>query len=91
MAIVPIGPEGQLFLVRQWRRAIQRITVELPAGTLEENEDPLHCAERELQEEIGYRANQMKPLGRFFERAGILRSNASPISRARSYPIKITR
>ena len=70
VAMIPIDREGNLILVRQWRRAISQIIIEIPAGTLEENEDPLQCAQRELQEEIGYRAENMHKIGGFFPTPG---------------------
>ena len=70
VAIVPINEQGNLLLVKQWRRAANRITLELPAGTLEENEPPLECAQRELQEEIGYKADTFISLGGFYSSPG---------------------
>jgi ADP-ribose pyrophosphatase len=70
VVMVPVAPDGDLFLVKQWRRAAQKILIELPAGTLEENEDPVQCAHRELQEEIGFKAKTLLPLGGFFSAPG---------------------
>ena len=42
-------------LVRQYRTAIDRVTVEIPAGKLDPGEDPLDCAKRELHEETGFK------------------------------------
>ncbi len=70
VVIIPIDPKGRLLLVRQWRRAIGQITLELPAGTLEDREDPADCAQRELQEETGFRAKTMTPLRGFFSAPG---------------------
>lgn len=63
VAIIPINEKGHLLLVKQWRRAIQKIILEIPAGTIEKGEDPYLCAQRELQEEIGYQAATLIPLG----------------------------
>jgi ADP-ribose pyrophosphatase len=46
--------------------------MELPAGTLEKNEDPINCAGRELAEETGYTAGRLKSIGNFFTSPGIL-------------------
>ncbi|MCI0477122.1 MAG: NUDIX hydrolase, partial [Anaerolineales bacterium] len=46
--------------------------LEIPAGTLEEKEDPAQCAVRELQEETGYHAAQWRELGHFYSSPGIL-------------------
>lgn len=72
VVMVPVGPDGRLLLVRQWRRATGKVLLELPAGTLEENELPEKTADRELQEEIGYKAGRITPLGGFFSGPGIL-------------------
>ncbi|MCS6775792.1 MAG: NUDIX hydrolase [Chloroherpetonaceae bacterium] len=60
--IVPVQSDGTVLLVRQFRLAAGRALLEIPAGTLEPGEDPLACAQRELQEETGYRAGRMQPL-----------------------------
>ncbi len=70
VAILAVLDDGRLILVEQWRRATGKILLEIPAGTLEPGEIPLHCAERELQEEIGYRANTLIPLGGFYSTPG---------------------
>ncbi|GAG55809.1 unnamed protein product [marine sediment metagenome] len=49
-------------MVRQYRFAVGKHTLELPAGTLEEGEKPIICAKRELEEEIQVRANKWKKL-----------------------------
>lgn len=56
VAILPIDHEGNIYLVRQFRKAIDREILEIPAGKLEANEDALECAKRELAEEIGKKA-----------------------------------
>jgi len=70
VAIVPLDSDNHVFLVRQYRIAADQITLEVPAGTLEPGELPLTCAERELQEEIGYRATSLEPLGGFYVAPG---------------------
>ncbi|NEO84756.1 MAG: NUDIX hydrolase [Spirulina sp. SIO3F2] len=62
---VPMTPEGKLVLVRQYRFAVQGRLLEFPAGTVEVGEDPAQTIEREIQEEIGYRASQWRNLGQF--------------------------
>ena len=61
-AVVPIDGEGYVYLVSQYRAAVKRVTLELPAGRLEPGETPEECAERELLEETGYRAGTLKRL-----------------------------
>lgn len=55
--------DGKFVLVRQWRHAEQRITVEFPGGVGEAGEDPAITAARELEEETGYRAGKITHLG----------------------------
>src|ERR1700744_6384726 len=63
VAIIPIDNQGRIVLVEQWRRAIDRITLELPAGMLDPGESPPTCAQRELQEETGLKAGSLKAFG----------------------------
>ncbi len=58
VAIIPMLDDGRRVLVRQHRHPVGRVLLEWPAGKLDEGEDPLHCAMRELREETGYRAGQ---------------------------------
>ncbi len=59
VAIVALTDDGRICLVRQYRTALGRVTVEIPAGKLDPGEDPLECAHRELEEETGMRAERM--------------------------------
>jgi len=59
VAIVALTEEGRICLVRQYRTALGRVTVEIPAGKLSAGEDPLECANRELLEETGMVAEKM--------------------------------
>lgn len=68
--ILPIDHNDQLILVKQWRRAIGKILIELPAGTLEKGEDPYDCADRELQEETGFKSASLISLGGYFSAPG---------------------
>ena len=61
--VVPIKSNGNLILLRQYRFAVSRRILEFPAGTLEQNEDPLNSIQRELGEESGYKATRWDPLG----------------------------
>lgn len=70
VVMIPIHKNGKIHLVKQWRRAANDILVELPAGTLEKGELPLSCAQRELQEEICYKARRLTSLGGFFTAPG---------------------
>src|SRR3954470_7958935 len=73
VVILPVLDDGRVVLIRNRRYAIGgTILIELPAGTLEKNEDPMNCAGRELLEETGYLAGRLKVLGSFFSSPGIL-------------------
>jgi ADP-ribose pyrophosphatase len=62
VAIVPLLPDGRIVLVRQYRYAAGKTLLEIPAGTLEPDEDPNECAARELREETGFEAGEMEGL-----------------------------
>lgn len=70
VAIVPVLDDGALVLVRQYRHAVGRELLELPAGTREPGEPTDRTAARELQEETGYRAAVWELLTRFFVSPG---------------------
>lgn len=62
VAIVPLLPNGRVVLIRQYRHAAGQELWELPAGTMDAGETPEACARRELVEEIGYEAGEMRLL-----------------------------
>lgn len=73
VVIVPMLDEKQIILVRQYRRAIDREILELPAGTLDvRGESSQECAMRELEEETGWRALKMKRICRFYAAPGLI-------------------
>lgn len=60
-AVVPVTKEGKLLMVRQYRNALDRYTLEIPAGALDcPGEPKLDCAHRELEEETGYKTDKEK-------------------------------
>ncbi len=59
VAVLPILPDGSIALEKQYRYSIKDFIYEVPAGTLEDNEDPENCARRELTEETGYVAENL--------------------------------
>lgn len=69
VGVVPIL-DGNVILIRQFRISIERELVELPAGRLEPDEDPIVCAARELEEETGYRAKELILLASYFASVG---------------------
>ena len=70
VVIVPLDRDGEVVLVRQYRHAIGRYLLELPAGGLEPGEEPLATAQRELREEVGLEAATWTSLGYFFSSPG---------------------
>lgn len=72
VVILPILDDGRVCLIRNFRVAVGQWLYELPAGTLEPGEPPIHTAERELIEETGYRCRTIVPLCQFFMSPGIL-------------------
>ncbi|HVG04536.1 MAG TPA: NUDIX hydrolase [Burkholderiaceae bacterium] len=61
--IVPLLPDGQVVLERQFRYPLKRSVIEFPAGKIDAGEPPFECAQRELLEETGYRAARWSYLG----------------------------
>ncbi len=69
-AVVPMKDDGTVVLIRQFRHAAGGFIYEIPAGKLSPGEDPLHCAARELEEEVGYRASSFELLSSIFTAPG---------------------
>ena len=66
-AIVPVDAEGNVYLVRQYRMPLQKISLEIPAGKLDSfAEDRLSAAKRELEEETGYTAKEWIDMGDYY-------------------------
>ena len=62
-AVVPVTADGKILMVRQYRNALDRYTLELPAGKLDTPDEPkIECAYRELEEETGFRTEHMEYL-----------------------------
>ena len=62
-AVVPVRGDGKILMVRQYRNAIDRMTLEIPAGSRDSvTEDTKVCAARELEEETGYRSDDLTRL-----------------------------
>jgi ADP-ribose pyrophosphatase len=64
--VVPVTDDGQVLSVRQYKHGAGEVVRELPAGYIEDGEDALPCAFRELREETGYTAERMEPLAVLF-------------------------
>jgi ADP-ribose pyrophosphatase len=80
--VIPFTPDGQVVLVEQFRPGVQRVTLEFPAGVVEDGEHPVDTAVRELEEETGYCAEAAELLGDFDPDPAI-QSNAIQIIVAR--------
>ena len=63
VAVLALTDVGEAVLVRQYRHPLRRTTLEVPAGALDPGEEPTSGALRELEEETGYRAKNIRPLG----------------------------
>ena len=70
VGIIAVNEQAEILLVRQYRTALERVTLEIPAGKLDFGEDPAHAAVRELSEETGYMPGKCESLGRFAPAAG---------------------
>lgn len=70
VAILAFLDEENILLVKQYRVALERVILEIPAGKLEKGEDPLEAAKRELEEETGYKAKELNYLGSIATGAG---------------------
>jgi ADP-ribose pyrophosphatase len=66
VVIIPVDGNGNILLVRQYRHATGKDLLELPAGTLDEDEEPEACAAREIREETGMAAGVLTKLGEFY-------------------------
>ncbi|GIW98958.1 MAG: ADP-ribose pyrophosphatase [Pirellulaceae bacterium] len=72
VVVIPVVSDSQVCLIRNYRVALDRQLIELPAGTLEGSESPEATARRELAEETGYLTETVQPLCEFFMSPGIL-------------------
>lgn len=70
VAMIAVKEDGKVILVRQFRKPVEKIMLEIPAGKIEKGEDPLETAVRELKEETGYTADQVQYLTKFYPSVG---------------------
>ena len=70
VGIVALKENGDIVMVKQYRKAVEQVLLELPAGKLEQGEDPADCAARELTEETGYTAGDLRYLVSFYTSPG---------------------
>ena len=72
---IPILPDGKIALIKQYRYPVKEQMIEIPAGKLNQNEIPEKCALRELEEEIGYKANKLTLLSNIHPAVGFTNEN----------------
>lgn len=70
VAVVALDSDGSVVLVRQYRHPVGRELLEVPAGGVDEGEEPKDTALRELEEETGYRAGKMERIGGVYAAPG---------------------
>ncbi len=70
VAVVPVDKNGEILLVRQYRKAVEKELLEIPAGGIDPGEDPETAVKRELQEEIGHIPGRLERLAGFYSTPG---------------------
>lgn len=70
IAVVALDEQGNILLVRQFRHAVDRFLLEVPAGGIDPGEEPIDSVRRESQEEIGYFPRKIDRLGGFYATPG---------------------
>jgi ADP-ribose pyrophosphatase len=70
VAIIAVDNNDEIILVQQYRKPVERVLLEIPAGTMEEGEDPLMCAQRELREETGFTAEHWEKILSYYSAPG---------------------
>lgn len=68
--IIPVDAEGNVLLVRQYRKAVEEELLEIPAGNMDPGERPEEAAQRELREETGYKARSLQHMSSFYTTPG---------------------
>jgi len=70
VAILAVTDDNKILMVEQFRKALEKTIVEIPAGKLEKGEDPAECARRELEEETGYECKSLERIASFYTSPG---------------------
>ncbi|HOM02532.1 MAG TPA: NUDIX hydrolase [Acetivibrio sp.] len=68
--VIPISDNNDVYMVRQFRKPVEKELLELPAGKLDKGEDPEVCARRELKEETGLEADKIKHILSYYSAPG---------------------
>lgn len=70
VVVIPIADDGNVLMIKQWRPAVGKFSIELPSGTRESGESVDSTAQRELREEAGVRAEHMEHIGGLYPVTG---------------------
>lgn len=70
VGVIAFTDDNRILMVRQFRKPLDKVILEIPAGRLEKGEEPQVCASRELEEETGYRAENIEHLISFYTSPG---------------------
>ncbi len=70
VAVVPVDHDNRVYFVRQYRKPLEKLLLEIPAGKLEPGEDPQECAKRELAEEIGFTPGELRQMSFMYSSPG---------------------
>ena len=70
VGVIAVDENGEVFMVSQYRIAAREMMMEIPAGKIDNGEDPLECGKRELIEETGYTAEEFTYLGTYYATPG---------------------
>jgi len=70
VAVLPVDKDGFCYLVRQYRYPCEKTVLEVPAGKIDPNEEPLVCGKRELSEETGFTSDQFVFCGNYYSSPG---------------------
>ncbi len=69
-AVLPVTEDNEIIMVWQYRYALGRESLEIPAGKVDPGEDPIACAHRELREETGYEAGRLEEIFEYYPAIG---------------------
>jgi ADP-ribose pyrophosphatase len=70
VAVIALDNDNNIIMVRQYRKPVEMVLMEIPAGTMEKDEDPLLCAQRELREETGFSADRWERILSYYSAPG---------------------
>jgi len=70
VGVVAVDNDNNIIMVRQYRKPVEGVLLEIPAGTMEKGEDPLLCAQRELKEETGFTAEHWNKILSYYSAPG---------------------